>query len=86
VLNRQFHRGATDVASSVTEPVQGLRVDEPDGGTQVVGTDLKVADLSSQAQVWQLASEVRTRHTRLDVLINNAAAVNAERRVTSDGS
>lgn len=47
--------------------------------------DLVVADLGSQSQVRQLAAEVRKRHPRLDVLINNAAVVNAERRVTDDG-
>jgi len=47
--------------------------------------DLFVADLASQSQVRDLAAHVLRRHQRLDVLINNAAAVNPVRRVTEDG-
>jgi NAD(P)-dependent dehydrogenase (short-subunit alcohol dehydrogenase family) len=44
-----------------------------------------LADFSSQAEVRRLAAEFRTRHGRLDVLINNAGAVFMERGVTVDG-
>ncbi len=44
-----------------------------------------VAVQSSQRQVRRLAEEVRAGHTRLDVLINNAGAVNGTRRLTEDG-
>ncbi len=47
--------------------------------------ELFVADLAAQADVRQLATDVAERHPRLDVLINNAAAVNAAHRLTSDG-
>ncbi len=47
--------------------------------------ELFVADLAAQADVRQLATDVAARHPRLDVLINNAAAVNAAHRLTSDG-
>lgn len=43
------------------------------------------ADFASLRTVRALAAEVRSRHSRLDVLLNNAGAVNAERRLTSDG-
>lgn len=43
------------------------------------------ADFSSQAQVRRLAAEFRARHTRLDVLINNAGGVHRRRRLTEDG-
>ena len=43
------------------------------------------ADLSVQAEVRGLADAFRARHDRLDVLINNAGAIFAERQVTSDG-
>ncbi len=46
---------------------------------------LLLADLGSQAQVRQLAATVRSRHPRLDVLINNAGAIFGNRRVTVDG-
>lgn len=47
--------------------------------------ELFLADFSSQRQVRQLATDVSARHLRLDVLINNAAVVNAARHVTEDG-
>lgn len=43
------------------------------------------ADFSSLQTVRDLAAEVRSRYPRLDVLINNAGGVNAERRLTPDG-
>ncbi len=43
------------------------------------------ADFSSQASVRRLAEKIRTRHSRIDVLVNNAGGVNATRRLTVDG-
>src|SRR3954454_14055205 len=43
------------------------------------------ADLSSQAEVRRLASEVLARYPRLDVLVNNVGGFWASRRVTADG-
>jgi NAD(P)-dependent dehydrogenase (short-subunit alcohol dehydrogenase family) len=43
------------------------------------------ADLSSQAEVRKLAADVAGRHGRLDVLVNNAALMVPERRLTADG-
>ena len=47
--------------------------------------DFLVADLSSQAEVRELAREVRSRHDRLDVLVNNAGAIFTKRLETVDG-
>ncbi len=44
-----------------------------------------VADLSSLAQVRELAGEFKKKYTRLDVLVNNAGAIFARRQVTADG-
>jgi NAD(P)-dependent dehydrogenase (short-subunit alcohol dehydrogenase family) len=44
-----------------------------------------VADLSSQAQVRQLAEVFSTRYTRLDVLVNNAGAYISRRQESVDG-
>jgi len=73
VMVARDRRRGDGVAAEIRQQVPGAVI------------DLVVADLSSQAQVRQLASEFRTRHPRLDVLVNNAAAVNAERHVTVDG-
>ena len=44
-----------------------------------------VADLSSQDQVRRLAERFTSRHRRLDVLVNNAAAYFSRRQLTADG-
>lgn len=47
--------------------------------------ELLVADLASGDQIRRLATEVRSRLSRLDVLVNNAAAFTRHRRVTQEG-
>jgi len=47
--------------------------------------DLFLADLGSLQQIRNLAATVRARHSRLDVLINNAGVYMPERVVTEDG-
>jgi NAD(P)-dependent dehydrogenase (short-subunit alcohol dehydrogenase family) len=44
-----------------------------------------VADLTLMASVRALAEELRDRHERIDVLANNAGALFASRKVTSEG-
>ena len=46
---------------------------------------LFLADLSSQAEIHRLADRLHGCFSRIDVLINNAAAVFAKREVTPDG-
>jgi NAD(P)-dependent dehydrogenase (short-subunit alcohol dehydrogenase family) len=46
---------------------------------------LFTADLSSQVEIRALAEEVRSRFTRLDVLVNNAGAIFANRELTAEG-
>jgi NAD(P)-dependent dehydrogenase (short-subunit alcohol dehydrogenase family) len=43
------------------------------------------ADLSTKAGVKHVADEFKQRHTRLDVLLNNAGAVFLSRQVSADG-
>jgi NAD(P)-dependent dehydrogenase (short-subunit alcohol dehydrogenase family) len=47
--------------------------------------DYLLADLSVQAQVRKLAEEFKSRYERLDVLVNNAAAIYFRRTVSADG-
>lgn len=54
-------------------------------GGSGIEVDVLLADLSSQASVRRLAAEVLDRHPRLDVLVNNAGAMFATRRLTEDG-
>jgi len=47
--------------------------------------EMLIGDLSSMAEVRRLAHEFLSRHSRLDVLVNNAGAVFMERQVSADG-
>jgi NAD(P)-dependent dehydrogenase (short-subunit alcohol dehydrogenase family) len=44
-----------------------------------------LADLSSQAQIHQLAEQFKRQHSRLDVLVNNAGGAFFERQLSADG-
>ena len=46
---------------------------------------LFLADLSSQEEIYQLAEKLHGSFSRIDVLINNAAAMFADREVTPEG-
>lgn len=50
-----------------------------------VAVEYLIADFSSLAGVQQLADAVLSRYGRLDVLINNAAGMFADRQLTADG-
>jgi retinol dehydrogenase 12 len=52
------------------------------GGAPVHG---HVADLALMSEVRRLAAELRDRYSRIDVLANNAGALFASRKVTSEG-
>jgi NAD(P)-dependent dehydrogenase (short-subunit alcohol dehydrogenase family) len=49
------------------------------------GAELVVADMSSQTDVRRAAAEIKARHGRVDVLVNNAGVFVPERRTTVDG-
>ncbi|MEV0665552.1 SDR family NAD(P)-dependent oxidoreductase [Actinomadura luteofluorescens] len=49
------------------------------------GVAVLTADLSNLAGLRRLAEQVTERYDRLDVLVNNAGGMNAERRLTRDG-
>ncbi|HYR62111.1 MAG TPA: SDR family NAD(P)-dependent oxidoreductase [Actinomycetota bacterium] len=48
-------------------------------------SQVAIADLLSQAEVRRLAAELLDRYERIDVLVNNAGAIFASRRLTVDG-
>jgi NAD(P)-dependent dehydrogenase (short-subunit alcohol dehydrogenase family) len=54
-------------------------------GSGSKGVDVIVADLSSQEEVRRVAAEFKSRHARLDVLINNAGVFVPKRHATVDG-
>ncbi len=62
---------------------QMLREIQAQNGKTV--SELFVGDLSSMADVRRIATEVRARHPKLDVLINNAGGLFDRRQLTVDG-
>ena len=72
VIARNAERGAATVS----------RIQQETGNSAV---ELMVADLSVQAQVRQLASEIQHRFARLDILVNNAGAFFSRRQPSQDG-
>jgi retinol dehydrogenase 12 len=72
VVGRNPERGAATVS----------RIQQETGNAAV---ELMVADLSAQAQVRRLASEIQHRFARLDVLVNNAGALFERRQLSQDG-
>ena len=55
------------------------------GATSSARVDVLEADLASQASVRKLATEALARYPAIDVLVNNAGAINASRHLTTDG-
>lgn len=50
-----------------------------------VRVDLFIADLSSMRDIRRVAADFLAKHDRLDVLLNNAGAINMHRETTVDG-
>lgn len=54
-------------------------------GTPEAKIDVVLADLSLMSAVRKAAAEIKSRHPRIHVLLNNAGVVMTERKVTADG-
>jgi retinol dehydrogenase-14 len=61
------------------------KVEEVRGRSGNAAVDSLLCDVSSQAQIRQLAQDVLVRYRRLDILVNNAGTVFATRKLTEDG-
>jgi NAD(P)-dependent dehydrogenase (short-subunit alcohol dehydrogenase family) len=72
LVGRDVTRGANSVA----------QIKQATGNDAV---EFLLADLSSQADIAKLAQMFQHRYARLDVLVNNAGAMFAERQVSVDG-
>jgi NAD(P)-dependent dehydrogenase (short-subunit alcohol dehydrogenase family) len=57
-------------------------IQQQSGSTNV---EYLLADLSSQAEIRQLADDFKRKHARLDVLVNNAGAIFIRRKKSIDG-
>ncbi len=78
-------RGATVVMAGRDETRGAEGVDQVKKATGNDAVDLLLADLSSQAQIAELAQTFQRRYDRLDVLVNNAGAIFTERQVSAEG-
>ena len=83
---RELARRGAEVIVVGRDRAKGERVVEELRATAgSAAVSLAVADLSVQRSVRALAAELLERAPRLDVLVNNAGAVFAERALTEDG-
>ena len=53
--------------------------------SEIGGADVFIGDLSSIAEVKRVGDEIVKKYDRIDVLINNAGAINMDREKTVDG-
>ena len=78
-------QGATVVVGARDAERGANTVDRIKRATGNTAVQWVLADLSVQAQVRQLAEDIRHRLSRLDLLINNAGAIFSTRRLSADG-
>jgi NAD(P)-dependent dehydrogenase (short-subunit alcohol dehydrogenase family) len=77
--------GATVVIVGRNAQKTSQVVEEIRAATRNQSVDSLLADLSSQQEIRRLASEFKSKYSRLDVLINDAGAVFMERQLSVDG-
>ena len=85
VTAREFARMGARTLIVARDPGRGEAVAREIRDATGATVEVLVADLSSREEVARLAGEVRERTGRLDLLVNNAGAIFAERRVSADG-
>jgi retinol dehydrogenase-12 len=79
------HQGATVLVVGRNPERSAATVSHIQQETGNSAVEAMVADLSAQAQVRQLASEVQRRFAQVDLLINNAGALFAQRQLSQEG-
>jgi NAD(P)-dependent dehydrogenase (short-subunit alcohol dehydrogenase family) len=82
----ELARAGHQVLLTSRDPAKGKRVlEEIRSATNNQNLELYVGDFSSMADVRRIALEVRAKHPKLDVLLNNAGSVFIDRKLTVDG-
>jgi NAD(P)-dependent dehydrogenase (short-subunit alcohol dehydrogenase family) len=76
--------GATVVMVCRNKDKGNVLLDEIKAETGNQNIDLFVADLSSQKEVRRIADEIKTKYPVIDVIVNNAGAINEKRTETID--
>ena len=85
VTARELARQGATVVGVARNAQKAAQVAEQIRADTGANVHFLLADLSSLAQVRRLADEFKRRYSRLDVLVNNAGAVNMARQETVDG-
>jgi NAD(P)-dependent dehydrogenase (short-subunit alcohol dehydrogenase family) len=73
------------VAITARDRARGEAVAEEIKDKAGAAVELHLCDFASQADIRRFADEFTKKHPKLDVLVNNAGAINMERRLTRDG-
>ena len=60
--------------------IQAIREEVPDAAIELI-----VCDLASMESTWQFIETFKAKHSKLDILFNNAAVMKRNRTVTRDG-
>ena len=82
----ELARAGHQVLLTSRDPAKGQRVlEEIRSATGNQTLELYVGDFSSMTDVRRVALEVRAKHPKLDVLLNNAGGVFIDRKITVDG-
>lgn len=77
--------GARVVIVSRTQPRGAKARDELLRATPGASIEMLVADLATTTAIRKLAEAFQKKHTRLDVLVNNAAVLTSTRKLTPEG-
>lgn len=85
VTAREFARMGARTLLVARDPARGEAVAREIRDATTAAVEVLVADLSSREEVAGLARAVRERVGRLDLLVNNAGAIFADRRTSADG-
>jgi retinol dehydrogenase-12 len=85
VTAREFARMGARTLIVARDPGRGEEAAREIREATGAPAEVLVADLSSRDQVRRLAGEVGDRAGRVDLLVNNAGAIFAERRLSADG-
>ncbi len=85
VTNALAEAGATIAMICRDQEKGALALQEIQDKTKNTNLELFLADLSSQKEIRSLAQKLKERYPNIDILINNAGAINPHRVLTVDG-